>query len=363
MFSRRIFIHKLILLTVLLLALSSGHAADNSVNALIEQGHFKQARTLLEKRLSANANDGEAMFLLARVKLEFQDADGAIKLAEKAVELLPKDAQAHAALADCYGQKAEGDVGMFEGMKWARAFKREAEAALAIDPNNLDALHSMVEFHLDAPGIVGGSKSKASEIAQKIGTIHATKGAIAEAEIAWHEKKLDQALAAFQKAADGDPKSYEAQFRLGNTYMQEKWRDTAKAEQYAHKAIAIDPQRGAAYGLLMQAKVWAGSINELDALLTQAEKAVPDDFVYYFRAARSLLVTNKDPARAEKYLRKFLTQEPEGNTTTLAVGHWQLGLALEKLGRKQDAAAEVQTALNLQPDLKPAKTDLKRLKS
>jgi tetratricopeptide (TPR) repeat protein len=356
-------IRRLLVLSVFLFAVAAGYGADKPVSTLMEEGHFKQARALLEKRLAANANDGEAMFLLARVKLEFQDADGATKLAEKAVELLPKDARAHAVLADCYGTRAQGDVGMFEGMKWAKAFRREAEAALAIDPNNLDALHSMVEFHLDAPGIVGGSKSKAREMAQKIGAINPTRGGITEAEILWHEKKFDQALAAFQKAADGDPKSYEAQVRVGTTSMQEKWRDTAKAEMYARRAIALDPQRGAAYGLLMQAKVWAGSLNDLDPLLAQAEKAVPDDFIYYFRAGRSLLITSKDPERAEKYLRKFLTQEPEGNTQTLAIGHWQLGLALEKLGRKQDAANEVQAALNLQPDLKPAKSDLKRLKS
>jgi hypothetical protein len=36
-------------------------------------------------------------------------------------------------------------------------------------------------------------------------------------------------------------------------------------------------------------------------------------------------------------------------------------VALEKLGRKQDAITEVQTAIKLEPQLKPAKADLKRL--
>ena len=98
-------------------------------------------------------------------------------------------------------------------------------------------------------------------------------------------------------------------------------------------------------------------------MIAQAEKTVPDDFIYYYRAGRALLNSGKDNARAEKYFRKYLSQEPEGNTPTLAAGHWQLGLVLEKLGRKQDAITEVQTALNLDPKLKTAKEDLKRLKS
>src|SRR5882672_10108730 len=88
-----------------------------SAESLMERRHYKQARAVLEKQLAANAGDADAMMQMALVKLEFHEVKPAIKLAEKAVSLKPKDARTHSALADCYGQKAEGDVGMFEGMK------------------------------------------------------------------------------------------------------------------------------------------------------------------------------------------------------------------------------------------------------
>jgi hypothetical protein len=48
---------------------------------------------------------------------------------------------------------------------------------------------------------------------------------------------------------------------------------------------------------------------------------------------------------------------------THAHARWRLGLVLEKLGRKPEALAEVQRALELKPDLgDEAKKDLKRLK-
>jgi tetratricopeptide (TPR) repeat protein len=338
-------------------------AADPSVESLMERGHYKQARAALEKQLAANANDADAMLQMALVKLEFNEVESAIKLAEKAVALKAKDARAHSALADCYGQKAEGDVGMFEGLKLLRAFKRENEAALAIDPKNYNALHSFMEFYLGAPGIAGGSKSKAIEMAEKIVAIDAAKGNLAKGEIALHEKQFDQVLGLYQKAVETDPKSYDALTALAGLYISEKWRDPAKAELYTQKAISLDPARALAYGILAQAKVWAEKWSELDQVIAQAEKAVPDNYIYYYRAGRALLNSGKDNARAERYFRKYLSQEPEGNTPTLAVGHWQLGLALEKLGRKQDAIAEVQAALNQDPKLKTAKEDLKRLKS
>ena len=160
---------KLLLLAVPVAATLFAFAADPSPapETLIEKGHYKQARALLEKRLAANANDADAMVQMSRVKREFREVEPAIKLAEKAVALKPKDAGAHAELADCYGQKAEGDVGMFEGLKLARAFRKEAEAALALDPRNYQALHSMMFFYLEAPGIAGGSKSKAGEMAEE----------------------------------------------------------------------------------------------------------------------------------------------------------------------------------------------------
>jgi len=252
---------------------------------------------------------------------------------------------------------------MFEGMKLLRSFKRENDAALAIDPRNYNALHSYMEFYLGAPGIAGGSKSKANEMADRIVAIDAAKGNIAKGEIALHEKQFDLVLGFYQKAVDADPKSYDALTALAGIYISEKWRDLSKAESYAQKAISMDPARALGYGILAQAKVWGEKWSELDQVIVQGEKAVPDDLIYYYRAGRALLNSGKDNARAERYFRKYLSQEPEGNTPSLAAGHWQLGLALEKLGRKQDAIAELQAAVKMDPQLKPARNDLKRLQS
>lgn len=66
--------------------------------------------------------------------------------------------------------------------------------------------------------------------------------------------------------------------------------------------------------------------------------------------------------RAERYVRKYLSQEPEPSASTPAVAHWRLGLILEKQGRKADAIAEVQEATKLDPKFQQAQKDLKRLK-
>ena len=73
-----------------------------------------------------------------------------------------------------------------------------------------------------------------------------------------------------------------------------------------------------AYDLL--ARVYAATRRwaDLDAILGQSEKAVPDDFAPYYQAANILIQDGSDRPRATAYLRKYLSQEPEGRQPTRA---------------------------------------------
>ena len=102
---------------------------------------------------------------------------------------------------------------------------------------------------------------------------------------------------------------------------------------------------------------------DLDAVLTEAEKQIPDNLSPFLRVAGTLQNTGKDLLRAERYARKYLSQEPEPTASSHAVAHWRLGLVLEKEGRKADAVAEVETATKMDPNFTQAQKDLKRLRS
>lgn len=347
-------------LALLLVAGHFGTAAEPDASTLINNGHYKHARVVLEKKLAANPNDAQSLAQMALVKIAFNDFDAAIKLAEQSVKLNPRDAEAHAVLAESYGGKASGDVGMIEGFRLARATKSEAETALAIDPNNHLALRTLMEFYLDAPGLIGGSNSNAEGIAAKILTIDPAKGYLAKAEIATKENHSDQLETLYQKAVEADPRNYNALMDLGWLYVAENTLDLAKADNCAQKAIQLDPTRGPGWALSAIVKVQMGDLPGLDKLLAQAEKAAPDNLAYYFRAARVLSGAGKDDIRAEKFFKRYLSQEPEAGAPTLALAHWQYGLLLQKNGRGMESVEELQTAVSMDPNLKGAKEDLKR---
>lgn len=334
---------------------------DSPIVALMESGHWKRARTQVMPQAQANPNDAESAYLLSRVKHAFGDLDAALKAAEKSVELNGNSAEYHANLADIVGDMA-GTAGMFKGLSLAHRFKREAEAAIAIDPKNIDAREGLVDFYLDAPGIAGGDKQKAREIAEEIVKLDATRGYLMRARVAQSEKNLAKQEEALLEAVKANPKHYSAHVRLAEFYLSDKVNKPDLAEKEAREAVKADPGRASAYATLAQICASQGRLADLDALLAQAEKNVPDDFGADYRAGRTFLLAGKELARAESCFRKYLGQEPEANEPSAGAGHWRLGLVLEKEGRKSEAIAELQTAVQLDPKLEDAKKDLKRLK-
>lgn len=350
-----------LLLSIVIVPLAA-FARDASPADLIHDGHFKQARPLLEQQLRENPRNPEALVLLARIHLAYKEHEKALNLLRQAVALQPANSDAHVYLAEAYGQKID-HVGTFEKMGMAKTIRKEAERAVAAGPNNLDALESLMEFHIEAPGIVGGSKDKARELAARITELDPVRGAFARAAIAAHDKHYDQQKQFQLKAVESDPHSYDALVGAAQLYLSQPFVDYHVASEFAARAIAVDATRVRAYSLLAQAYASLGRSSELAALLQRAEAQVPDDLAPYFYAGQVLVSTGNDPAVAEKLLRKYLTQQPEGEAPSLGEAHWRLGQALAQQGRNDDAVREMQAAVRMNPELKDARKQLKRLKS
>ena len=206
------------------------------------------------------------------------------------------------------------------------------------------------------------TNTEVDNVHDRLVTIDPVKGNFVQAEIAIQEKHDDQVEAFYQKALAANPKSYDALVQLGGFYLGEKHRDYGKSDKYLHDALQVDAGRSGAYSALAQSLVLREKWTELDQVLAQAEKACPEDFSYYYQAARVLLNTGKDNERAERYFRKYLTQEPEVGRPSWAHAHWRLGLIFEKQGKKDQARLEIEIALKLNPELKAAEKDLKRVK-
>lgn len=336
---------------------------------LIKEGHWKQARALVEPQYKAHPDDGELNYLMSEIADAFGDLEKARQLAERAVALKGNESRYHRQLADVDGQNAQ-TASLFAQAGWAKKFKAEAETAASLDPKNLNARFELLEYDLQAPRLLGGGKGKAAAMAAEIAGIDPAQGDLAQARLAQDRKDAAGEESWYRKALEAKPGDYEVLIDLASFYASPTQAKLELAEKYARQASQADPGRVEAHALLASVLASRRRWNDLDTALARADKSVPDDLDPYYRAGLAILTGSApgagpaprpDLSRAEGYFRHYLSAKPEGNEPTWAHAHWRLGDVLEKEGRKAEAVSELKMALALKPDLKEAKKDLKRL--
>ena len=303
-------------LAALLLSAAALSQAQTPAEDLIEAGHWQRARALVEARLREAPDDPLATFEMSQINFAFGHKEAPLDLAEKAIALSPNVAKFHRQLAEALGVKAQRS-NVFQQAFLARRFKKEIDTALELDPKDIQALRDLMEYYLLAPGIVGGDRKQAEAVAGRIGRLNAAQGLLARARIAEFGRDFTLEESLSRQAVEAGPSAYKIHIALAQFYTRDRI-DWPAAAEAARAAIRIDPTRADGYSVLAAAQAAQGQWSELEATLAAAERSVPDDLTPYFRAAQQMISAHRNSAGAETYLRKYLSQEPEGNEPTLA---------------------------------------------
>ncbi|MDQ6699910.1 MAG: tetratricopeptide repeat protein [Acidobacteriota bacterium] len=329
---------------------------------LMDLGHFRQAEAILEPLAQAHPEDANAAWLLSRAKAGLGDLDTALKLAERALLTDDGNAAYHVQVAAVVGRMAE-KASLLKQLGLAKRARKELDTALALDPRNLDALFGLMLYYYAAPSFIGGDKQKAQQMADAMTDIHPARGYLAQARLAKERNDPAREEEFYLKAIEADPQYYEANATLSSYYLEMSKPDYANAEKYACEALAIDPGGEQAWKNLAEIVAAKQCWTELDTLVAEAAERNPQDLASYYVAATALLQMGHLYEVAGGYLRKYLAQPPDANEPSLGYAHWKLAAILDKQGRRLEAVAEVERALDEEPSLEGAKKDLKRLRS
>jgi tetratricopeptide (TPR) repeat protein len=258
--------------------------------------------------------------LMARSQYEAA-SDAAIAWQERA----PDDAQAAYWAGRTAGQMAMG-AGMFSAMSWAGDSREAFEKAVELDPGYVDAQFALMQYYLIAPGIAGGDKEEAKNIAKRLEQLSPLAGHKAKSQFLFREKDNDGYLREMEAALALAPADPEALGSIVGSYLSKD--DSARAKAAIDAAVAIDPAQPL---IRYQFAKWAAITGqELELALQTVDELLA------------------------------LPRYPDG--FSLAGAHHRRGQILSKLGRKADALSAYEAALALEPKHRLAKEDLAALR-
>ena len=316
----------------------SAYGQQTDAEKLIEAGHWKKARALVEAHLHQSPDDPLSNFLLSQIRNAFGDYASPLALAEKAVALEAgqkgdgRVAKYHRQLAEVLGLDAR-HAGPIRLVFLARRFRAEIDMATSLDPHDVQAQRDLLEYYLVAPGIAGGDIAKAAATAQHISELDPAEGFLAKARIASFRRQNADAEALLRNAIHAKPPSYRARAEMAKFYLAPEHSNPAAAETVAKDLMKLDselyPGRVDPYAILAQVYAERGDVDSLDALLAEAAQQCPDDLVPYYRAADVLVSKGRDFHKAERYLRAYLAGEPEGNEPSAADARRKLAITLQ----------------------------------
>jgi len=316
-------IKQVLLLTGLLLCGSAWALSPQELKVQLE-ARDKKALPNAEAYAKANPDKAEAQVLLTRARLQAGKSESAVDAAEKAVKLAPNDAQAQFWLGNAYGTRIN-DVGMISKMGIAPKLRDAFESTVRLDPNNLDARESLLQFYLQAPAVVGGGRDKAQAQAREIAKRDPARGHLAQAQIHLSDKNNAAALKSYEAAYAAKPNDANIRLALGVAYQ--------------------------------QAARWNDAFRHFRAWAVQDAKAG----MAWYQIGRTSALSGQFLDEGIGALKKYLGLPHGANEPKNQNAYYRLGQLHAKAGRKAEAKAAFQSALKLEPGYKEAKAELAKL--
>jgi tetratricopeptide (TPR) repeat protein len=269
----------------------------------------------LQSLAAAPDSRAAARLYLGRIEFDSQNFDRAARHLEASVAADNRSAAAHYWLGRAYAAQAENANPLNQAVL-SRKMKREFEAAVALQPDDIDARWALMEFHARAPFLLGGSNARAREQAREIARRDAWRGFHAAARLAHLAGDVAGEEKQYVAAARALPDRVEPLIALGLLYQDRQ--KYGKAFDEFERALKIDPHSGTAL----------------------------------FQIGRTAVFSGERIERGVEAIRSYLSMTPGKNDPPLARAHFRLGQLYQKQGKREMARSAFREAVRLEPALR-----------
>jgi len=274
----------------------------------------------------------------------FRQPDEAIRVARRAAEVAPEDADAHHFLARTLLEAHGADSAAVDDAL------SHLSSGLRLRPDDLLPLWYFATIFF--------RQAKSAAAVEQLRTLLAQSGDRAEAHyyiglVAERQGRVEEAVAQYQEALKSDPGSAEAYHKLGLILVTKGRFDQAIV--YFQKAIRLKPMFILARCNLGVALEVQGKTGQAIAQFEEALRIKPNDATTQRYLAIALMRSGKT-AEAADHFRETIRFAPDD-----AEAHYGLGCALAMRGRIEEGSQELREALRLRPDYMEARNQLQQL--
>lgn len=314
------------LLAGLLLAAPSLLAASLVAEAeALLKDNDPRAGALVARLAKERPQDPAVRVLQLRVLLQDPEQAGqAVDLGEHLVDDEPTFAPGHLWLANAYAMRI-GKVSNFSKAIMAPKLRGALERAIELDPDLHEARSALMEYYLQAPGIVGGSVEKAKAQIAELQRRDPPRGHFAQGRLAQYEGRDDDARRHYLDAY------------------------AARPDNAAYRMTA---------GIIHQeAKAWDKAFGIFEAWTRDEPKAAGA----WYQLGRTSVLSEQRLEQGIAAFRRFLALPEQRGQPEHKHAWYRMGQALALAGDQAAAREALQTALKIDPQLQEAKDALAKL--
>ena len=255
-----------VLLPLSALLVFAGSSEMEKARTLYQETSYPAALEVLNR---FPQKDAAAYELMGRCHYMQGDFKRATEMFQKAIEREPGDAVHHLWLGRAYGRRAE-IASVFTAPSMASKARQSFEKAVQLDPRNLEAISDLLEYYLEAPGILGGGVDKAARLAEQI-------------------EPLDK-----------------GEYHWAQARISEKRKEFDAAEQQLRRAVDMAPNQVGRVIDLAKFLAKLGRYQESDQAFSQAEKISPDSPKVLFAQAKTYVESGRNLPKARELLKRYL---------------------------------------------------------